>query len=218
VTVRSIRALLFDLDGTLIDSREDLAASVNYALRAVGEPPQTRGAIVRHVGNGMRTLLANVLGKADEATLTDAISAFQDHYGAHCVDKTTTYPYVEETLKRVTEAGQKTAVVTNKPKGFADKILNALKLRPFIEVVVGGDTVSERKPHPAPLLEAVKDLGGAIGSTLIVGDGIQDIKAGQAAGIATCVARYGFGFTPEVLSLKPDFSISDFGKLKEIVL
>jgi phosphoglycolate phosphatase len=214
---RPIETVLFDLDGTLIDSRADLTSSVNHALRTIGRPTRTEAEVVPHVGNGLGMLLSAIIGPVQESILKQATDAFVAHYDEHCVDETTLYEGVLPTINAL-RAKTRLGVVTNKPRGFAVKILEKLDVGDIISVVIGGDTLPERKPHPAPLLRAVKDLGGLVASTLVVGDGIQDIKAGQAAGSRTCVARYGYGFSKELLEMKPDYTIQTFDELKEIVL
>jgi phosphoglycolate phosphatase len=152
----------------------------------------------------------------DDKTLDVGISAFSAHYEEHCVDETVLYEGVEPLLAELSRTRQ-LGVVTNKPWSFADKILKTLGVAHSISALMGGDTFPERKPHPRPVFEAIKQLGGHAKTTLILGDGMQDIKAGQAAGIKTCAARYGYGFHPDLLTLKPDYVINVFTELKEIV-
>ncbi len=210
-----IENLLFDLDGTLIDSRADLASAVNHALTSVGLPTQTQQEIVPHVGNGVRVLLGEVMGPVSEETLDAAIVAFSEHYRVHCVDQTVLYEHVADVLAALASR-HKLAVVTNKPEGFSRKILDALGVSRYLTTVVGGDSLPQRKPHPAPVFRAIRDLGER-GQSLILGDGVQDVQAGQAAGILTCAAEYGFGFRKELLETKPNFQIKRFIELKEIV-
>jgi phosphoglycolate phosphatase len=212
-----IRTVLFDLDGTLVDSRVDLASAVHFALKATGQPHQPDENIIPHVGNGLRVLLSEVLGPVEEDVLTTAIAAFEAFYDLHCVKNTVLYENVLDCLKELHE-NIILGVVTNKPVRFAEKIIRGLNFNNFISVIVGGDSLPERKPHPAPLLKAVTDVEGSADTTLIVGDGAQDIMAGQAAGVRTCIARYGYGYKPDFLDLKPDYYIDDFREIKEIVL
>jgi phosphoglycolate phosphatase len=213
----AIESLLLDLDGTLIDSRADLTDAVNAALVAVGQSPQEQSEIVPHVGNGVRRLLSDVLGPVPDEDLEKALGAFAAHYERHCLDKTKLYPHVEEGLNFL-HRRFRIGVVTNKPERFARRILQELGVQPYVLSLVGGDALPDRKPHPGPLLRAVNELKSNPESALVVGDGPQDIQAGQAAGARTCVARYGFGFRSEHLELKPDYVINDFSELKEIVL
>jgi phosphoglycolate phosphatase len=213
----SIETVLFDLDGTLIDSRVDLTSAVNAALESAGLPRKPEGDVVPHVGNGLRVLMAGVFGPVDPAVLEKGIKTFEAYYEAHCVDATTLYENVGSALAELSLSA-KIGIVTNKPHHFAKKIIDQLGIGRSVGVVVGGDSFPEKKPHPRPLQEATRSLGGRIESTLMVGDGTQDIAAGKAAGIKTCAVRYGYGFSDEILKLKPDFVISRFTELKEIVL
>lgn len=212
-----IQTLLFDLDGTLVDSRADLADAVNRTLADAGLPEQAEDEIVLHVGNGMRMLLAEVMGPVPSETLERGIRVFADYYDEHCVDKTVLYPGVRECLSDL-RSRAKFAVVTNKPVRFTEKILMRLGIRGMIDTVVGGDSLSERKPHPAPMLKALKDITANPDSALVVGDGHQDVQSGQAAGLRTCVARYGYGYRAGSTDLSPDFWIDRFHDLKEIVI
>lgn len=214
--MKPIETVLFDLDGTLIDSRRDLSNAVNHALEAVGQPRQSEDEIVPHVGNGLRVLLSEVMGPVSDDTLEAAIRAFSKFYEGHCVEHTVLYDGVGPVIRELS-ARRRIGIVTNKPEHFARKIVMELGIGELIGAVVGGDSIAERKPHPAPVLKAMRDLGGVCESALIVGDGAQDIQAGQAAGTLTCVARYGYGFRSDSLELKPNFQINRFIELKEIV-
>jgi len=214
--MKRFQAVLFDLDGTLIDSRLDLANAVNHALGTVGLPQQTEAGITVHVGNGLRVLLSEVMGPVAESVLERGIGAFSSFYDQHCTDRTILYPGVDEVLRSL--AGLlKFAVVTNKPERFAIKIVEKLGLGDLMPVIVGGDTLPEKKPHPAPVLKALTDLKCEPDEALMVGDGFQDILAAQTAGVRSCAAEYGYGFRIETLDLKPDFKIRRFTELKEIV-
>jgi phosphoglycolate phosphatase len=215
--LKPITTVLFDLDGTLIDSRLDLANAVNNALRVVGLPEQTEAEITPHVGNGLRVLLGEIMGPVAESVLDRGITAFSEFYDEHCVDLTVWYPGVADFV-RSTRGAKKFAVVTNKPERFAIKIVKKLGLLDELPVIIGGDTLPQRKPHPAPVLKALSALGAETGSALMVGDGFQDVVAGQTAGVLTCIAEYGYGFRSTSLDLKPDFKIRSFAELKEIVL
>lgn len=214
--MKPFEAVLFDLDGTLIDSRVDLANAVNHALATAGLPQQTEAEITVHVGNGLRVLLSEVMGPVAESVLDRGIEAFSAFYEEHCTDFTVLYPGVEEFL-RPFAGTKKFAVVTNKPERFAIKIVKKLGLGELMPVIVGGDTLPEKKPHPAPVLKALADLKCESDVALMVGDGFQDILAAQTAGVRSCAAEYGYGFRIETLDLKPDFKIRRFNELKEIV-
>lgn len=209
--------LLFDLDGTLIDSRADLTSAVNHALAGIGHPALPQEKVLVHVGNGMKRLIHDVVGRVSEAEFEKALSDFETYYGAHCVDKTTLYPGVKPVLNEFKERF-KLAVVTNKPAGFSKKILETLGVAELLSVVIGGDSTPYKKPHPAPVLAAIEKSGGTLEGALLVGDGSQDLEAAQSIGVRTCLVKYGYGYNPGLEALKPNFLITSFEKLKEIVL
>ena len=135
--------IAFDLDGTLGDSRADLSNAVNHALKTAGQPEQAESEIIPHVGNGMRVLLSEVFGPVADETLAEGIAAFVEYYEKHCLDHTTLYEGVTESLEELSRSAR-LAVVTNKPIGFTDKILRGLGIRGRLTSVVGGDSLAER--------------------------------------------------------------------------
>ena len=212
-----IKAVVFDLDGTLVDSRSDLANAVNHALKSTGQPEQSEADIVPHIGNGMRILLSECFGPVSDETLEAGIASFTGFYEEHCLDNTKLYDGVKESLGEMSRSAR-LAVVTNKPMRFTEKILRSLGIRDSLSSVVGGDSLAERKPHPAPVLKALDEMGAMPTGSLMVGDGIQDVMAGQAAGLQTCVVRYGYGYNTDLMDLHPDFAVNAFSDIKEIVL
>ncbi|MEM9762102.1 MAG: phosphoglycolate phosphatase [Pseudomonadota bacterium] len=182
-----LRAVVFDLDGTLVDSAPDIAASLNATLEALGRTPLPLPQVLANVGHGMRHLIARCLadsggGAEDEALIDRALGLYRAHSAEHLADATRPYPNVPEVLEQLAASGLKLGVCTNKPEGLSDKLLAALDLARFFPVVVGGDTVAARKPDPAPLLHAMRELDAAPGDTLFVGDSGPDEGAARAAG------------------------------------
>jgi len=210
------KTLIFDLDGTLIDSRQDLAHAVNQALISIGKEKKDLETITKYIGNGLAELIRGSVGEMNSTEIIKATVVFEKYYQDHCVDYTQPYAGVVETLKELKGSFQM-GVVTNKPESFSRLILKKLGLDSLFSVVIGGETLPQRKPDPAPVLKAVQDLGGAPETSLMIGDGPQDIQAGVSAGLKTCVVKYGFGFSNKVLSLDPDFQIENFNQLKEIL-
>jgi phosphoglycolate phosphatase len=152
-----VKGVLFDLDGTLIDSRRDIAACVNFTLAALGRrSPLSVESVGQMVGDGVRQLLARAAGPLDEATMKRALEIFLSYYFDHCADTTQLYPNVMETLKALRPRGL--AVVTNKPMAHTEKTLKALGVESLFEVVLGGDSLLMRKPDPGPVTEAITAL------------------------------------------------------------
>jgi phosphoglycolate phosphatase len=180
------RLAVFDLDGTLVDSVDDLHASVNHALRSVGLPLRTRDEVRGFVGEGARVLLARAVAPHVEL-LEPALAAWRVHYEAHCLDRTRLYPGIEGLLAG---AARTLAVHTNKPGAMARKILAGLGLLPRFAAVVGGDD-APRKPDPAGLLGIMERVGAAPAETVLVGDSRHDVETARAAGVAMVAVTWG---------------------------
>lgn len=190
---------LFDLDGTLADTLADIAASTNHVRARHGLPPLDLGTVRGFVGDGARTLLAKALadvlpaGPAREAALDAAFAGYCDHHEGQCIVHARLFPGVREHLQQLRRHGHALAVVTNKPERFAVPIVRHLGLRELFGAIVGGDTVAQKKPDPAPLRHALSQLGGAAAGATMVGDGVQDLRAGKAAGLRTIGCLFGYG-------------------------
>ena len=210
-----IDLILFDLDGTLLDSRGDIAAAVNHARAGLGRTPLSLATVNRFVGDGLLQLLERSFETIDPAVLRPAEELFRAHYAAHSLDTTRPYPGVIEALDAL--RGTALAVVTNKPADFAAQMLATLGLRDRFRSVVGEGAVPEKKPHPAPFLKACAEADVPPERALMVGDGPQDLSGGKAAGMRTCAVT--FGFTPkEILeALRPDYSIGDMRELPPLI-
>ena len=207
----AMRLLVFDLDGTLVDSKEDLAASVNHALSASGFPVLARETIYSYVGNGATALIRRSLPPGREEELGDVLSRFLDHYGRHLLDTTVPYPGVREALAEWA-GSYPMAVLTNKPLGMTRSLLAGLSLsRHFVEVR-GGDSFGNKKPHPEGLLRIMESRAVPPGATLMVGDSVNDVLAGRAAGAATCGVTYGLG-SAGFLHDAPDFTVDRFPEI-----
>ena len=192
-------AILLDLDGTLVDSLADIAASLNHVRREHGLAPLPAAAVREMVGDGAGKLLERGLADLEDPPRPrDAFAIYEAHHHDQCTREVVPYPGVVETLQRWHAAGIALGVVTNKPERFARRILEHLDLDRYFGAVVGGDTTTEKKPSPVPLRAALAILGRPDGDVLMVGDGLQDLQAGKAAKVATAAVLYGFR-PPELL-------------------
>jgi phosphoglycolate phosphatase len=187
-------AVLLDLDGTLIDSARDLMETLNATLAEQGlrrvDIDETRAMI----GDGARVLLERALSRTggDASAAAGLLPRFLAIYGADASRHTRPYPGVVETLDGLKAAGLRLAVVTNKPEAATHAILRDLALDRFMDAVVGGDTLPQRKPHPAPLLEALSRLRVTPERAVMVGDNHHDVDAGHAAGLPVVAVAYGY--------------------------
>ena len=187
----------FDLDGTLIDSRADLASSVNHVLRTMGLPELAPETLYGYVGEGARVLVERALGPARATRFEEGVALFMDYYGRHLLDATVPYPGMVELLDAAATRGVSLSVLTNKPIGLTQSILDGLGLTPRLVGVIGGDSLPVRKPDPAGL-DALRGLSNTSRDrTLLVGDSGIDVATARAGGVAFCGVSW--GLSPDAL-------------------
>jgi len=208
---RRVRLLVFDLDGTLVDSKTDLANSVNHVLREFGIAPLPHPTIFRYVGNGATHLIRRSLGPDREGLLGDALRLFLDHYDRHLLDTTIPYPGVKECLAAQAGAYQM-ALLTNKPLGMTETILSGLSLSRCFAEIRGGDSFDSKKPDPEGLRAILSSRAVPPEETLMIGDSVNDVLAGRRAGTGTCGVTYGLG-ADGFAEHPPDFTIDRFPDL-----
>lgn len=206
------RLVLFDLDGTLVDSAPDLAAATNAMLAELGLAPIADDDVRRLIGRGGRELVRRVLTGAlgvapDEASADVAYRSFADHYLATLDRATRLYPGVRAGLDALHEQGHALGCVTNKPARFTEPLLRALRLDAELEVIVCGDTLPVMKPDPAPLLHAAERCATAPAHCVMVGDTLTDIAAARAAGIRAVWVSYGYSHGLDVAAVAPDATL-----------
>ena len=218
------KLLLFDLDGTLIDSVPDLALAVNEMLEKLGKAPYREDTIRGWVGNGAQTLVRRALAgnreaipEPDEELFGKAIDIFLKSYGANLCRATGPYEGVPETLERLSRRGYTMAVVTNKPSLFVSPILERLGLADFFRLTVGGDDLPQKKPDPLPLLHSCERLGIPTEQTVMIGDSSNDILAAKAAGITSIGVRYGYNYDTPIESFGPDAAVDRFAEIMEFL-
>lgn len=210
--------LMFDLDGTLVDSGGDIAWAANKTLVAFGYREMTVAAIKERIGWGVKVLLERLMPEEGPERIEEARLKFLEFYGGHMVEETYPYPGVEETLRHFSSRGKTMAVVTNKPEVLADGILKELKLRGMFQMLVGGDTLRNKKPHPEPLEKVLNSMGVGHGEAVFVGDSAIDAETGRTAGIFTIGVSYGFGGGGKALEEAGfDLIIDGFVELKGII-
>lgn len=193
-----IQLIIFDLDGTLIDSLEDLAAATNHMLTSLGRKPVGLEQVRGYVGKGARRLVEQAMPAATMEEIEIGLNIFLTYNEAHIVDRTRLYPGATETLAALRDSGMTMAVVSNKNVALCRKVLSTLAADGFFATVIGADSLSFRKPSPEPLLMVLHELGVTADRALMVGDSINDITAGNAAGIATVGCTFGYGDIAEL--------------------
>jgi phosphoglycolate phosphatase len=191
--------IIFDLDGTLIDSRHDLANAVNATLRYMDREPLTNERVYSYVGNGAPVLVRRALGEgATDAEVAKALEFFLSFYADHDLDYTRLYPGVRETLDRLRDAGKRMAVLTNKPVRMSRHIVDGLGVAPYFFQVYGGNSFETKKPDPMGVEALRKEARAPRETTLMVGDSSVDVLTARNAGIPCCCVTY--GFQPESLA------------------
>lgn len=210
--------LIFDLDGTLIDSKLDLAKSVNATRAHMGMGPLDLELVSTYVGSGAPVLIRRALGpNASESDIEEALEFFLEHYREHCLDHTGLYPEVRESLDRLRDSGKRLAVLTNKPISMTRSIVEGLRMARHFFQVYGGNSFDFKKPHPIGVEMLRAESGTDRENTLMVGDSSVDIQTARNAGVRGCGVTY--GFAPETLAdPKPDLLVDRMSELADWVL
>lgn len=191
-SIPDVRALIFDLDGTLIDSKRDLVTSVNAMLGRLGRGELPEDLIASYVGSGASVLVERALGpEATEDQVKKGLAVFLEHYEEHKLDTTRAYPGVETTLPKLT--GYLLAVLTNKPSRASLRILEGLGLSGYFKSIYGGNSFETKKPDPLGAQTILREFDVAPGQALMVGDSEVDVQTARNAGIRAVVVNYGFG-------------------------
>ena len=191
--------LIFDLDGTLIDSKLDLAHAVNATRAHMGLGALDHERVYSYVGNGAPVLIRRAMGaQASEPEVQEALEFFLEYYRDHYLDYTVLYPGVREALDRLRDAGKKMAVLTNKPVGISRAIVNGLGVGGHFFQVYGGNSFDLKKPDPVGVYALLREAGVPAERALMIGDSSVDIQTARNAGIASCGVTY--GFQPETLA------------------
>lgn len=207
----SVRALIFDLDGTLIDSKADLVQSVNAALLNAGREEISAEAVANFVGSGADTLIRLAMSKAElDEEVRDTLAFFLRYYREHMLDHTVLYPGVLETLQQL--AALPMAVLTNKPVRFSRAILHGLRVDHFFRFVYGGNSFERKKPDPMGALALSRDFAVPSGEMMIVGDSDVDVLTARNAGMWACGVTYGLGLAG-LRETPPDFLLKSLTEL-----
>lgn len=180
---------IFDLDGTLVDSFADIAASCNYVRRQMNLPDLSHATIEGFIGKGVVRLLEDVLETQDKATIERALQMHQVHYGEHLLDTTRLFPEIPAMLEAL--RGKQLAILSNKSKAFSEKILRGLGVHAQFKWIVGGDNPFGRKPDPAALIWIARQAGIPLSRTCLIGDSDIDAETGKNAGVETVIVKWG---------------------------
>ncbi len=212
--------LLFDLDGTLVDSGPDLALAVNRTLKDLNRATFDQETIHHWVGNGAKVLIERALSgsstidkQLDVPLAQNALTIFFEHYQQCLCIESVLYDDVKKGLFTLKAAGFRLAIITNKPAVFIQPILTGLGIDNVFELLIGGDTLSEKKPHPAPLHYALQQLNVVAEQCVMIGDSKNDILAAKAANIDSAGLTYGYNYGEDINQYQPQWCFDTFGEL-----
>jgi phosphoglycolate phosphatase len=214
------KVILFDLDGTLIDSAPDLASAINHMLSSLARPTFSEDIIRSWVGNGAEVLVKRGLSgqseidpNIDAALLAKSLQIFLSFYKENLSINTQLYPNVRACLKVLKAQGYRLAIVTNKPFEFIGPILEGLQLNGLFEIMLGGDSLPKRKPDALPLLHVCQELNVSVEQCVMVGDSKNDILAAKAANMQSIGLTYGYNYGEDIGLHKPEAVFDDFADI-----
>ncbi|RMH37149.1 MAG: HAD family hydrolase [Nitrospirae bacterium] len=201
-SVLEVDALLFDLDGTLIDSKQDIATAVNLTLHELGLPTRSRDEIFSFVGDGVKRLLRLSVGEENLEQYEQALHVFRGHYLTHCLDTTRLYPGMWEALQHF--KAKRKAIVTNKSREYTMRILEGLGIVNWFTAIESPEDRADLKPEPSMIWRVLSTCRVSGERAVMIGDSTTDIRAAQAAKIKSCAVLYGYGNLEKIHALCPD--------------
>jgi len=214
-------AILFDLDGTLIDSVPDLASAVNQMLEKLGRDTFSQDIIRYWVGNGAQVLVKRALSgqtdideELDPVLFEKALDIFLTLYAKNLCKDTMPYPHVSRTLHSLSASGYRLVIVTNKPYDFVAPILKGLEIDSLFEFWLGGDSLEKKKPDPLPLLHACEKLNLNVEQCVMVGDSKNDLLAARSAGMQSIGVTYGYNYGEDIHIYEPNLVVDDFAEIR----
>lgn len=210
---KSLDLVMFDLDGTLADTGHDLADAVNFTRAYFDLAPLPERLVYSHVGRGVEHLLAHALPAASVEYFREVMRVFLARYEKHLLDRTVLYPGVHSVLQYF--RARRRAVVSNKIERLTLEVVRGLGVESHFDAILGGDSATQKKPHPALLNSVLQRFAITPSSALFVGDGDTDIEAGKRAGVITCGVTYGLGNKDDLVAARPDLLIDDLSQLTE---
>ena len=207
------KLLIYDLDGTLVDTREDIVRSVLYMLSEMNAPAMLREEIQSYVGRGLYPLMSGTLRTTDKKQIEKGGKIYRDYYGRHMLDHSALYPEAKNFLENY--KNRKQAVVTNKPNPFSEEMLRYLGVADYFIKIIAGDSEHPKKPDPAAVLNLLEKEKLQPEEALFIGDSLIDVETARTSGIQIAVISHGFGRSDELESAAPDLLVKDFAHLRK---
>lgn len=211
----TVAATLFDLDGTLVDSLHDLTDAVNHMLTGFGRQQLTPVQVRQLIGKGARNLVQRALATDSPGEIDRGLAMFTEFNTLHIADKSRLYPDARALLQQLADGGIRMAVISNKPEALSRQVLKALQVDTFFDIIAGGDTFIEMKPSPLPLMRVIEELGCRPVDAIMVGDSLNDIEAGNRAGITTIGCSWGYGGDAELKNA--DYQAGSLAEVSSII-
>lgn len=208
------RLIIYDLDGTLVDTLEDIFQSANFMLTRMRVPLIAREETKRYVGRGVTELVKSCLKTQDARLLEEGLRIYRAHYGEHLLDHSRLYPDAKAVLERFKDRRQ--AVITNKPNPYSQRILRALGVADYFVRIIPGNSEYPKKPDPTSILALMNETQSQPEETVFVGDSAIDVETGRNAGVGTVGILHGFSEPNELVSTAPDLLVSDFRELLRV--
>ena len=207
--------LIFDLDGTLVNTLPDIHKSLNTALKRLGKAGKSLEVTKNAVGPGKEAFMQAILPESTDEEEIEFLKSFREIYWEHCLDKTHLFLGMEKVLDHFKD--KILAIATNKPRVFVEKILKGTGIYDRFHLIVGPDDVSYSKPHPEMIFKVLAETGSKTPETVFIGDTLEDMRAGLGANVSFCRAQYGYGDHFHLESSKPDWTIKDPVELMQII-
>ncbi len=208
------RLFLYDLDGTLVDTKDDITQAANHMLNQMGAAPLSREEVCRFVGVGLKTLVASCLKTQDPKRIEEGSRIYRAFYAHHLLDKSRLYLGAHQTLEYFKD--RKQVVITNKPNPFSREILEGLGVAHYFLEIIAGDAEYPRKPDPSAILAVMKESGIPPQEALFIGDSPIDVQTGRNAGVTTVIITHGFSDGAEISVSQPDVMVRNFKELLDL--
>jgi phosphoglycolate phosphatase len=209
--MKHIDLMVFDLDGTLVNSGGDIITSVNHTLKTLDILTKKPDEIIGFVGDGVHKMIERSLGKDFQHLFSDAIDIFSAYYADHMLDTTTLCESVIEVLEHFSE--KRKVIITNKRRYFTVEMTDALGISEYFDEIIGADSADYKKPDPRLLLPLIEEYGAGFDNTVVIGDGINDIMLAKNAGVLSCALMNGLTQRGILLALNPDFACEGLSEL-----